>query len=61
MTAFTAMQNGKGQNGKFRQPPLGCLDFPKNNKQGDHALAFGEAMMDQKNRSKNNTKVKKRS
>lgn len=28
MPAFAGTRNGKGQDGKFRWPPLGCLDFP---------------------------------
>lgn len=51
---------GNVQIGKFRWPLLGCLDFPKNKQQVDHAIAFGEAVVNQKNGSKNNLKIKKR-
>lgn len=58
--AFAATQNGGGQSGKFRWPPLGCLNLPKNNKQAAHAFAFGETVIHQKNGNKNSARVKKR-
>lgn len=59
IVAFAATQSGKWQIGKFRCPLLGCLDFPENNEHADHGLAFGEAVVNQKDGSKNNLEIEK--
>lgn len=41
-------------------PLVAWISLKKKNKQVGHALAMGEVVMDQKNGSKNNIKVKKK-